>query len=65
MTLRKMLLELDEDDYRAVQAAIAHRQKMFRDIPGCERGIMPEGDSNTAGAVLAEICRGWLESLGR
>ena len=52
--MRKMVLELDELDYDAVQMAITRRQ--------CFR-IMPEGQSNVAGAVLAEICRGWMEFI--
>ncbi len=56
---RRMVLELDGDDYRAIQAAIAKRQ-LSRDGHGA---IMPDGDSNTAGAYLAEICRGWWEMV--
>ena len=53
--VRKMVLDLDELDYRAVQRAIARRQT-FR--------VMPDDEgSDTAGAVIAEICRGWLEML--
>ncbi len=56
---RVITLELDELDYGAIQEAFAMRQS-FRDRAGC---IMPDGDSNTAGALVAEICRGWLEML--
>ena len=55
--MNRMELELDDDDYRAVQEAIARRQA-WRDEAGA---ILPDGGSNTAGAYLAEICRGWLE----
>jgi len=58
--MKTMTLILDELDHRAVQRAIARRQT-FRDEHGdC---IAPLSDSNTAGAMLAEICRGWLEML--
>lgn len=52
MANRQILLSLDDLDYDAIQEAIARRQ-LFR--------VMPDGESNTAGAVLAEICRGWVE----
>ncbi len=57
--LRQITLNLDPDDYDAVQRALAVRQRS-RDDKG---PILPDGDSNTAGAYLAEICRGWLEML--
>lgn len=52
---RQILLELDELDYDAVQWALAVRQRAR---------CMPNHDSSTAGALVAEICRGWLESIG-
>jgi len=52
-----MTLQLDDDDDRAIQAAIAARQTV-RDQQGC---ILPDGESDLAGALIAEICRGWLE----
>lgn len=54
MANKQIVLSLDELDYDAIQKAIARRQ-LFR--------VMPDGTSNTAGAVLAEICRGWLEFM--
>jgi hypothetical protein len=58
--LRRMVLELDYLDFVAIQRAIARRQR-WRDEEG--GAIMPPTESNTAGAVLAEICRGWEELL--
>jgi hypothetical protein len=52
---RTLVLELDPDDYDAVQQALAVRQS-FR--------VMPGGGGNLAGRLVAEICRGWLEMLG-
>jgi hypothetical protein len=51
----KLTLVLDADDTRDVWAAIRLRE----DMPG---GV-PDGDSNREGALLAEICRGWMEML--
>ena len=56
---RTMQITLDEDDYRAVQAAIARRQAMRVD----GQAIVDPGESDTAGVYLAEICRGWLERI--
>lgn len=56
--MRQMVLNLDEDDYDAIQAAIARRQAWRHEDGG---PVMPGGDSDTAGAVLAEICRRWVE----
>ena len=55
----QMTLELDELDAIAINEAIARRQR-FRDESGC---VLPDSESNRAGAVVAEICRGWLEFL--
>jgi hypothetical protein len=57
---RGIYLILDEDDYNAVQSAMARRQSR-RDESGGP--ILPPGESNTAGALVAEICRGWCEFL--
>lgn len=56
---------LDDDDARDINAAIAHHQRTRR-WPANEGGghMLPEGDSDTIGAVLGEICRDWLESQG-
>lgn len=52
---RVLELLLDIEDYDAIQKAIAYRQTW---------GVMPDGDGNIAGRVVAEICRGWLEQKG-
>lgn len=54
--LKVLSVALDEDDHDAVQRALSVRHG-FR--------ALPDGDSDRAGALLAEICRGWLEMLGR
>jgi hypothetical protein len=48
----------DEDDARAIHAAVARHQT--RRIDG--EHILPEGYSDTLGAILGEICRDWLEA---
>lgn len=50
----RFILECDELDAKAIHEAIARRQR---------RRIMPDGDGNMAGRVIAEICRGWMELL--
>jgi hypothetical protein len=57
----QITLALDELDAQAIHRAIAHRQT-YRDQEGC---ILPDNDSDLAGAALAEICRSWLESVGQ
>jgi hypothetical protein len=61
MSQRTMTIILDDDDYRAVQEAIARRQSMRVD----GQAIIDPGESDTAGTYLAEICRGWLERIER
>jgi hypothetical protein len=53
---RKIELEIDKADYTAIQKAIAKRQVLR---------VMPDGEGNMAGRVIAEICRGWLEMMDR
>lgn len=47
-------MECDDLDYEVIQRAIAIRQQ----------SVMPDHGSTTTGAVIAEICRGWLEAQG-
>jgi hypothetical protein len=59
---QRLTLSLDEDDARAVHEAIARYQQRSRWPEGGT--LLPDGESDQAGAVLAEICRGWLEMYG-
>lgn len=59
--LREMLLLLDEDDFDAIQAEITLRQVRSRRIDPTGPTILPEGDSNLAGAILAECCRDLID----
>ena len=63
---RRLVLELDELDYAKIQHCISTMQRERRSPEGT---ILPdpiggEGESNLAGAILAEICRGWEEYRG-
>lgn len=66
----KRTFDLDEDDERDVNAAIAEFQRRGMRWPANDPEtpnalILGEGTSCLAGAILGEICRDWLESLGR
>lgn len=51
--MRTITLELDEDDWDTIQGEIARRQSR-RDKHG---PLLPDGDSNMIGAMLAEAVR--------
>ncbi len=53
-----MTLQLDDGDYAAIQAAIARRQQCRASD---NSPLLPPAESCTAGANLAEICRGWMD----
>jgi hypothetical protein len=55
--VREIVLRMDEDDYDAIQRAIAIRQQI-RDPAGV---ILPSGEGNLAGRIVAEISRDWIE----
>ena len=57
MRIRIITLKLDEDDWNVVQSEFA-RQQAFRDDEG---PILPEGDSNLPGAMVAEAIRNLVE----
>lgn len=60
--MKTLILSLDDEDYAAVQEAVAKRQRWFRHPDG--GNLLPEGtESDTAGAYLAEICRGWVDMM--
>lgn len=55
---RALLLRLDEDDWNTIQGEIAKRQAYrMDDGSGGTQPIIPEGESNDAGAILAEVVR--------
>lgn len=57
MATRRMTLELDEADYDAIQAEIARRQARSRAIDPGGPTLLPDGESDLAGAILAECVR--------
>ncbi len=50
----EIVLVCDDLDYAAIQQSMARRQA-YR--------VTPDSGSNVAGATVAEICRGWYETL--
>lgn len=66
MKTRQIILELDDDDWQTVQDYIADFQAASAKISamsgnGGSGTILPEGDSNLAGAIMAECVRDLLE----
>lgn len=57
MGLRRIELILDDDDFNAIQAEITHRQMRSRWDDAEGGTVLPEGESNLAGALLAEVIR--------
>lgn len=55
--LRTMSLVLDDDDFDTIQGEITHRQVRSRAIAPTSPTILPDGDSNLAGALIAEVIR--------
>lgn len=53
--MRTLTIEVDECDYDEIVSAIARRQA-FRCLPDVDAGCL-------SGRLLAEIRRGWIESL--
>lgn len=56
--LRKIVLEIDEDDFIGISNAIAKYQANQR-IDG--ELILPDGEGDLRGRIIAEICRGWCD----
>lgn len=58
---RTITLEVDPDDYRSINEAIALRQTFLK--PKGHRNPLPPGAGNLPGRYIGEICRGWLEFM--
>lgn len=52
--MKTMTLEVDQDDFDAIQSAVCRRQAVQ---------CLPDGDGNLVGRIVAEICRGWSERM--
>jgi len=46
--------DVSDEDYAVIQSAITRWQRY--------PGVVSDGDGDTGGRILAEICRGWLEA---
>ena len=57
MPNRRIELILDDLDFDTIQAEITHRQVRSRSIAPDSPTILPDGDSNFAGAIMAEVVR--------
>ncbi len=53
---RRIILDLDEQDWDTIQAEFSRRQGGLRMSDGTLVSV-PDGESNLAGAMLAEIVR--------
>ena len=61
--MNRMILDLDADNARDINAAIALYQRTFRHDDGDT--MVGEGEGDLAGAILGEICRDWLAFRAR
>lgn len=52
---------VDVDDARAINEAVAKYQTTSQWEDG--RTMIPEGESDLLGAIIGEICRGWMEYI--
>jgi hypothetical protein len=59
--MKTLKLKLDDLDYEAIQEAITIRKSGLFHVDGVL--IMPGGESEPRGALLAEVCRGWTERV--
>lgn len=59
MATRPLILELDEADWETVQSFVADYQAKNHHRDGGT--IVPEGESNLVGAIVAEAVRNMLE----
>ena len=58
---KTLKLKLDDLDFEAIQEAITIRKSGLFRIDG--ELILPDGESEERGALLAEICRAWFDTL--
>lgn len=61
MANKLICFEVDEDDDRAINEAFAKMQQLNQPFGGSD--ALPEGESDLRGAMLGEICRGWIELM--
>lgn len=64
--MHQFTFTLDDDDARAIHEAIALYQTTRRVSlyePGATGVLLSDGESDLRGAILAEICRSWMETV--
>lgn len=59
--MKKIILELDDLDHEAISGYIASYQAESRKAFPGQPTMLPDGDSNLAGAIMAECVRNLLE----
>jgi hypothetical protein len=59
--LRTITVQVDELDYEAIHRVIAEYQRSNRWPEGDT--LVPEGEGDLGGRILAEVCRGYEEML--
>jgi hypothetical protein len=52
--VRRIILEVDELDFLSIHVAMSYRQ-LWR--------VLPDGDGNLAGRLIAEIVRGYMDLI--
>lgn len=57
MANKRIVLEVDEDDYRDIVTEIAHYQAVRRRSHTTGELLLPDGESDIAGAIIGEIVR--------
>lgn len=58
--MRRITIEVDELDARAIEIVVMKYQTRQR-VAG--ELMLPEGEGDLRGRILAEICRGWDEMV--
>lgn len=59
--MKSLSIMLDEEDFQAVQHAIGLRMSSMFRINGVL--LLPNGNSEPRGSLLAEICRSWANRV--
>lgn len=58
--MKQITLTVDDLDAAMLHRAITDYQRRNRDRHGV---ILPDGESDLPGAILAEICRDWIDMV--
>lgn len=63
MGVKRFVVLVDDLDEKAINQAIAVYQRRNQGSDG-KGTLIPEGESSLGGAILGELCRNYLESIG-